>query len=67
MNLKYYPRKFKLEVRLAEEVTLFAFQLSLSLIAMKYKMLKSITVRSTAFLARMGPRHSYIIKVFLTG
>lgn len=52
---------------MAEEATLSAFQSPLSLIAMKYKMLKYVTVKSIMFIGWMGQQHANTIIIFLTG
>lgn len=52
---------------MAEKATLSAFQFPLTLTAMKYKLLKSVTVRSIAFVIGMGQQYRNTIKIFLTG
>lgn len=67
MCLNYYGGKFKFEVKLAEEATLSAFQFPVRLIAMKYKMLKYVTVRSIMLIRWMCQQHANTITIFLTG
>lgn len=52
---------------MADKTTLSAFQFPLTLTAIKYKLLKSVIVRSIAFITEMGQKHTNRIKIFPAG
>lgn len=52
---------------MADNTTLSAFQFHLTLTAMKYKLLKFVIVRSTAFITEMGQKQTNRNKIFPAG